>query len=84
MTEDKLAGYRGSLRKALESSGVEIGDILEVNVNNQQYRGSLMPRVETYDEHHIIIKMKSGYNVGLEFNKSMKIMKTGSSPKPEF
>lgn len=84
MAEDKLTGYRGSLRKALESSGVEIGDILEVSVNNQQYRGSLMPRVETYDEYHIIIKMKSGYNVGLEFNKTMKIKKTGSSPKPDF
>jgi glutamyl-tRNA(Gln) amidotransferase subunit D len=84
LTEDKLTGYRGSLRKALESSGAEIGDILEVNVNNQQYRGSLMPRVETYDEHHIIIKMVSGYNVGLEYNSSMKIKKTGSAPKPDF
>ncbi len=84
MTEDKLTGYRGSLRTALESSGAEIGDVLEVNVNNQQYRGSLMPRVETYDEHHLIIKMVSGYNVGLKFNDSMKIKKTGSAPKPEF
>ncbi len=84
MTEDKLTGYRGSLRRTLESTGVEIGDILEVNVNNQQYHGSLMPRVETYDEHHLIIKMKSGYNVGLGFNETMKIKKTGSSPKPDF
>jgi glutamyl-tRNA(Gln) amidotransferase subunit D len=84
LTEDKLTGYRGSLRKVLESSGAEIGDILDVNVNNQQYRGSLMPRVETYDEHHIIIKMVSGYNIGLEYNESMNIIKTGSAPKPEF
>jgi glutamyl-tRNA(Gln) amidotransferase subunit D len=84
LTKDKLTGYRCSLRKALESSGAEIGDILEVNVNNQQYRGSLMPRVETYDEHHLIIKMVSGYNVGLKYNETMKINKAGSAPKPEF
>ena len=84
MTKDKLTGYRCSLRKALESSGVEIGDILEVSVNNQQYRGSLMPRVETYDEHHLIIKMVSGYNVGLKYNETMKIHKAGSAPKPDF
>ncbi|MCW4050064.1 MAG: Glu-tRNA(Gln) amidotransferase subunit GatD [Candidatus Bathyarchaeota archaeon] len=84
MTEDKLTGYRGSLRKALESAGAEIGDRLEVTVNQQQYRGSLMPRVETYDDWHLIIKMVSGYNVGLAYNETMKINKVGTAPKPEF
>lgn len=84
MTEDKLTGYRGKLRTALETAGVEIGDKLEVSVNNQQYRGSLMPRVETYDEHHLIIKMVSGYNIGLAYAESMNIKKTGTAPKPEF
>jgi glutamyl-tRNA(Gln) amidotransferase subunit D len=84
LTEDKLTGYRGKLRTALETAGVEIGDKLEVSVNNQQYRGSLMPRVETYDEHHLIIKMVSGYNIGLAYAESMNIKKTGTAPKPEF
>ncbi|MBC8463147.1 Glu-tRNA(Gln) amidotransferase subunit GatD, partial [Candidatus Bathyarchaeota archaeon] len=84
MTDDKLTGYRGKLRTALETAGVEIGDKLEISVNNQQYRGSLMPRVETYDEHHLIIKMVSGYNIGLAHGETMKIKKTGTAPKPEF
>ncbi len=83
MTDDRLTGYRGKLRTALETTGVEIGDKLEVSVNNQQYKGSLMPRVETYDEHHLIIKMVSGYNIGLAYGDAMKIKKTGTAPKPE-
>ncbi len=84
MTEDKLTGYRGSLRRTLEEAEIEIGDKVEVNVNNQRYRGSLMPRVETYDEYHLIIKMVSGYNVGVAYTKDMRVKKTGASPKPLF
>ena len=84
MTEDRLTGYRGKLRTALEAAGGEIGDKLEVSVNSQQYKGSLMPRVETYDEWHLIIKMVSGYNIGLAYSEDMNIKKTGTAPKPEF
>lgn len=84
MTDDRLTGYRGKLRTTLEAAGVEIGDKLEVSVNSQQYKGSLMPRVETYDEWHLIIKMVSGYNIGLAYSETMNIKKTGTAPKPEF
>jgi glutamyl-tRNA(Gln) amidotransferase subunit D len=84
MSEDKLTGYRGQLRAALESVGAEIGDKLMVVINNQQYSGSLMPRVETYDDWHIVIKLKSGYNIGLAYSTNMSIKKTGTAPKPEF
>jgi glutamyl-tRNA(Gln) amidotransferase subunit D len=84
MLEDKLTGYRGQLRAAIEAAGAEIGDRLEVFVNNKVYSGSLMPRVETYDEWHLIIKLSSGYNIGLAYRKNMKIKKVGIAPKPEF
>jgi len=84
MSEDKLTGYRGQLKEALAAAGVDIGDKLEVVVNNQQYRGSLMPRVETFDDWHLILKMVSGYNVGLAYSDDMVINKVGTAPKPEF
>lgn len=84
MSEDKLPGYRGELRSALGTVGAEIGDRLEIAVNNQQYTGSLMPRVESYDDWHIILKLKSGYNIGLAHSDGMKIKKVGVAEKPEF
>ncbi|HUV34991.1 MAG TPA: asparaginase domain-containing protein, partial [Candidatus Desulfaltia sp.] len=84
MTEDRLTGYRGKLHEALAGAGAEIGDKLAVEVNNQRYEGSLMPRVESYDDRHLIIKIKSGYNIGVAYFPGMKIEKVGVAPKPEF
>jgi glutamyl-tRNA(Gln) amidotransferase subunit D len=84
MSEDKLTGYRGKLRETLSKIGAEIGDKLNIVINNQQYSGSLMPRVETYDDWHIVIKLVSGYNIGLAFTDNMKIKKVGKAPKPVF
>ena len=84
MSEDELPGYRGELRFALEKAGAEIGDRLEVTIGDQRYTGSLMPRVESYDDWHLIIKLKSGYNIGLAHSGEMKIRKVGVAEKPEF
>ena len=84
MSEDKLPGYRGELRSALERVDAEIGDRLEVAVKNQRYTGSLMPRVESYDDWHLVIKLRSGYNIGLAHGEDMEIRKVGVAEKPEF
>lgn len=84
MTEDKLSGYRGNLRDSLEKIDAEIGDRLAVTVKGKEYKGSLMPRVKTYDDWHIIIKLKSGYNIGLAYSSEVEIKKIGKAPKPEF
>ena len=72
------------MREALAGVGAEIGDKLVVGVNNQRYEGSLMPRVESYDDRHLVIKLKSGYNIGVAYIPGMKIEKVGVAPKPEF
>lgn len=85
MTEEKLPGYRSKLRRSLLGVGAEIGDKIKVTVNNQQqYVGSLMPRVESYDDWHIVLKLKSGYNIGIAFNDKTKLEKLGVAEKPEF
>ena len=35
-----------------------------------------MPRYEHSDDKHIVLKLKSGYNIGLEIKKIKKIEKT--------
>ena len=84
MSDDTLSGYRGQLRNSLLEIGAEIGDKLKVIVNDKEYSGSLMPRVETYDDWHLIIKLSSGYNIGLAYSKEMKLVKSGTATKPEF
>ena len=84
MGEDQLPGYRGRLRSALLAVGLGIGDLLRVDGNDISYEGSLMPRLETEDEFHIVIKQKSGYNIGIKFDEKTKISRLGKAIKPEF
>ena len=84
MGEDQLPGYRGKLRAALLDVGLGIGDLLRVERNDISYEGSLMPRLETEDEFHIVIKQKSGYNIGVKFDELTNISRLGTAIKPEF
>jgi glutamyl-tRNA(Gln) amidotransferase subunit D len=84
MSEDSLQGYRGKLREALESAGAEIGDQLTIESEGKTYEGSLMPRLEAADDWHIVLKMKTGYNIGVAVDEETKIQKTGRAERPEF
>jgi len=84
MAEERLPGYRGILFQKLLGTGIGVGDSLKVVSGGVTYEGSLMPRVETSDEYHIVLKMKSGYNIGLLYTEDTKIVRLGEAVKPEF
>ena len=72
----ELKGYKGKIRDFLISNKIEIGYLVNV-VSELTYSGILMPRYESGDESHIVLKLKSGYNIGIEFEKIKKIEKIG-------
>jgi glutamyl-tRNA(Gln) amidotransferase subunit D len=84
MADDVLRGYRGHLRRALEAAKVVIGDSIKVESGGRAFEGILMPRLESADDRHVVIKMKSGYNIGVEFDDSAKVIRVGTAEKPEF
>lgn len=84
MGEDPLHGYRGRLREALEAAGVVIGDLVRVESREGSNEGSLMPRLETADDRHIVLKLTTGYNVGVAFDDETEIVRLGQADKPEF
>ena len=84
MEDDALRGYRGELRDRLQSAKARIGDLVRVESDGDVYDGILMPRLESADEGHIVIKLKTGYNVGITFDESMRIKRIQAAKKPEF
>ncbi|MBC8223203.1 asparaginase, partial [Candidatus Bathyarchaeota archaeon] len=84
MGEDSLQGYRGRLKVALEAIGAGIGDQIKVESGGAVYEGSLMPRLESDDEHHVVLKLRNGYNLGVNFDASTQIERVGEAEKPEF
>ena len=81
---DKFPGYRGQALKFLKSAGAEIGDVISVTKNGEKWEGILIPRSEIGDEYHIVLKMKSGYNVGVRIDSSAHVEKVGEGVKPTF
>ena len=72
----ELKGYKGKIRDFLISNKIDVGDLVKIT-SELTYSGILMPRYESGDESHIVLKLKSGYNIGIEFEKIEKIEKIG-------
>ena len=74
----ELKGYKGKIHDFLVSNQVEVGDLIKIT-SELTFSGILMPRYESGDESHIVLKLKSGYNIGIEFEKIEKIEKIGKT-----
>lgn len=71
----ELTGYRGKALTLLSNHNVSIGNSVLVKTSEGEYSGILMPRYEFSDDEHIVIKLKNGYNVGIEVAKVIKLEK---------
>jgi glutamyl-tRNA(Gln) amidotransferase subunit D len=84
MSQLKDSGYRGAALEALKNADCEVGDIIRVTSKDKIYEGILIPRSELGDCTVVIIKIKSGYNIGLRITLQDKIEKVGKGAKPAF
>ena len=66
------SGYRGKSLSFLQKNNLQVGDIVRVTTD-VDYSGMIMPRYEYSDDEHIVLKLKSGYNVGLEVGEIKKV-----------
>ncbi|MDI9576605.1 MAG: Glu-tRNA(Gln) amidotransferase subunit GatD [Thermoproteota archaeon] len=82
MGELENSGYRGEALQLLKQADCNVGDILKVSSKGHVYEGILIPRFG--DGGAIIIKMKSGYNIGIRPTADIKIEKIGKGSKPTF
>lgn len=62
---EKYKGYRGAALSTLKNFGVQVWSDVEVATTRGDFKGIILPRSETADDHHIVLKLRNGYNVGL-------------------
>ncbi|MBI4718025.1 MAG: Glu-tRNA(Gln) amidotransferase subunit GatD [Planctomycetes bacterium] len=65
MVESSMSGYRGIGRAVLERHGAGVWSDIELEAAQGTFRGLVLPRSETADDRHIVLKLASGYNVGI-------------------
>jgi glutamyl-tRNA(Gln) amidotransferase subunit D len=84
MEEKESTGYKGEALQALRKAEAQIGDILRIKKDGKIYEGILIPSSECTDEKHLVIKLKSGYNIGVRVTPTTEIGKIGKGAKPTF
>ena len=84
MSQIEDSGYKGEALRLLKQADCDIGDIIRVTSKGKVYEGILIPRSELGEGTIVIVKMKSGYNVGIKVTKDTKIEKIGKGSKPTF
>jgi glutamyl-tRNA(Gln) amidotransferase subunit D len=84
MSKETNFGYKGKALTAIKSANCEVGDIIKITDGKEIFEGILIPRSETGDDEHIIVKLKNGYNIGVRVTPKVKIERIGKGSKPAF
>ena len=75
--------YSEEIKKLLENKKIEIGDRIVVFRKGKRYEGILMPRIELGNRSCLILKLDNGYNIGIKFEKGVRIEKVRKEWKIE-
>lgn len=70
-------GYRGAALAMLKKFNAMVWSDVDVITKQGTYDGLILPRVETADDLHIVIKLPVGYNVGVAAEKIVDIKVKG-------
>jgi len=77
MADDPLKGYRGAARAKLEEWKVRVWSDVEVKTRKGAFSGIILPRAETGDDRHVVLKQRTGYNVGLHVDSIVEVKEVG-------
>ena len=74
---DSFKGYRGEALDVLKQFNAQIWSDVEVRTDSGAYTGIILPRSETADPLHIVLKLRVGYNIGIAAKKIRDIKIAG-------
>lgn len=74
---EKYKGYKGSALSTLKNFDARVWSDVEVETTRGAFKGIILPRSETADNNHIVLKLRNGYNVGLAVQKIIQISEKG-------
>ena len=81
--QDNLTGYKEKTAELLRKRNIAVGDTLTIRTSENEFTGILMPRYESASKNHIVIKLTSGYNIGIATEKVQSIAKI-TKPTQDF
>ena len=76
MSED-FKGYREPALAVLKANGVRVWSDVEMKTSRGDFTGIILPRSETSDAKHIVLKLRNGYNIGIAVDNVVSIKEIG-------
>lgn len=74
--------YKEISKKFLDNADITIGDTVSVSKGDISYKGILLDRSEDAEDGYIVLKLSSGYNVGVNIESStIELVEKGDKPK---
>lgn len=64
--EDIFQGYKGKALEVLKKYNVRVWGKAVIDTTRGEFKGTVLPRAENDDDRHIVIKIETGYNVGID------------------
>ncbi|HNW97177.1 MAG TPA: Glu-tRNA(Gln) amidotransferase subunit GatD [Bacteroidales bacterium] len=77
MSEDFFQGYKGTALDLLKKYNVRVWGQAEINTTRGAFQGTILPRSENDDDKHIVLKIITGYNIGIDTDTVTGMKETG-------
>jgi glutamyl-tRNA(Gln) amidotransferase subunit D len=77
MSEDIFQGYKGAALELLKKFNVRVWGQAVVDTTRGTFTGTILPRSENDDDQHIVMKIITGYNVGVDVTTVTGMEETG-------
>ncbi|MCL2097367.1 MAG: Glu-tRNA(Gln) amidotransferase subunit GatD [Bacteroidales bacterium] len=66
MSEDFFQGYKGEALEILKKYNVRVWGTVEMETTRGNFKGTVLPRAVNDDQFHIVVKISTGYNIGID------------------
>lgn len=77
MSEDFFQGYKGASLEVLKKYNVRVWGQSEIDTTRGSFKGTVLPRSENDDDQHIVVKIPTGYNIGIDIATITGMKETG-------
>ena len=77
MNDDIFQGYKGQALETLKKFRARVWGKSKIETIRGIFEGTILPRSENDDDKHIVLKIASGYNIGIDIDTVINIEELG-------
>jgi glutamyl-tRNA(Gln) amidotransferase subunit D len=77
MSTDLYRGYRDPCRAVMQRLGFKVWSEVRIHTTRGTFEGLVLPRSETSDELHFVLKLGTGYNIGIRHDTVLSVEEMG-------